>query len=543
MFLIIALTTTTSYASTTGPYSAGYIEGFVKEWVDGKIRIEEYDGTEHLLSIDPKASFMIDGRNTKPVDFKPGMEVYAVLTGRNITYIEGFSTENPGYIAPGGKMRSGTVQKIDRDQIILKLPTGDLETYFTSSATIAMKKGVNVPLSTLYEGDRVKFYFDEIDTSMISRMQIEGNSVIIKDLYKGKLTLADRYENTITLESAEVYKNGKWELLKSSMSLPYSDDIPVYAGGQKIPYKNLKYYSGKTVYMAIRNFFGSSRIEKMVLKSQYESAYSEKIREINWFTGAFELSNNRNITFNEGTVIIKNGRLVDSYAVSAGSDAFVVTDGRDSEQMADVVYIYNEEINNSNIGQFYLYSGRLDEIVSDRVVLKDFFLLNQNNWESFSEDKEFYYDSETYLYDLEEKEEITPEEFYSEYYAVDESSDYVEDNDLEDWYGYLYTDGDRIACISMQKDMDSLLKQRITNGTVDSISEDSLVGWTIQLKNAADWSGRNEKWMQKKTTLRVNLEKAMIIKDGRMIPQEDINPGDRLYIVRDDFTAKVVIVK
>lgn len=543
LLIIIIAASPVSYASTTGPYLTGFIEGYISGWVGGRIQIEEYDGTVHTLSFVERPAFMIDQRPAGLKDFKVGMEVYAELTGRSISYMDSFSTENPGYIPPGSKVRSGNIQKIGRDQITVKLPTGGTETYFFSSATIVQKKGINVPLNTLYEGDRVRLFFDEADSVMVSRMQIEGDSVIIKDLYRGTLNSAGSFEAVITLGDVDKFENGKWKTVKSSMSIPYSDELPVYIGGQRIPYKNLKYYTGKAVYMAVKNFFGKDRIEKMILRSQYESAYSEKIEEINWFAGAFELSNRRNITFNEGTVIIKNGRLVDQYAINPMSDAFVVADGRGGELMADVIYIYNEDINNSNIGQNYIYAGRLDQIVQDKVVLKDFFLLNKNSWESFSDEKELFYDNDTGIIDLEAGRIISPEEFYSGDYAVDEDTGYARNNRLKDWYAYIYADGDRIAGIMVQKNMDSLLGQRTTNGIAESISVDPLVGWTINLRNGADWSGRKEKWVEKSVSTRINIETAMIIKDGEIVPQDELRPGDRLYIIRDGFEAKVVIVK
>jgi hypothetical protein len=541
MAIIIAILP--SFAAAGTAYAAQYIEGYFMGISEGKVHIEEYDGTMHTLALSPTAYFAIDQRTVAIEDFKQGIEVYVESNGRNISFMEGYSTEIPGYIPEGSKVRSGIIKNIDRDQLTVKLATGDEETYFTSAMTIALKNGVNVPLSTLYEGDRVKLLFDEADSTMISRLLIEGNSVMVQDIYRGKLNMAGYLEDTVTLVDVQALKNGKWVDLESSMTIPYSSEAPLHIGGMKIPYRNLKYYSGRTVYMAVKNFFGSSKIEKMVLKNQYESVYSDKIEEINWFTGIFELSNYKNITFNDGTIVVKNGRLVDQYAINPGTNAFIVADGRGNELMAGVVYIYDEDLNNSNIGQNYIYAGRLDEVVDGTIQLKNFFLMNRNDWESFDRTKELYYDNDTDIFDLDNKTKITPKEFYSGDYSVDESTDYAKDNNLKDWYAYIYADGDRAAAIMVQKRIESLLGQRVTNGTVENISEDELVGWTLELKNAADWSGRKEKWIEKSASTRVNLEKAMIIKDGKMIQADEIKTGDRLYIVRNGFEAKVVVVK
>ena len=111
----------------------------------------------------------------------------------------------------------------------------------------------------------------------------------------------------------------------------------------------------------------------MVIKNQYETTFNDKIEEINWYAEAFELKNKQNVSFNQGTIFIKNHRLVDAYSVNPGSDTFVVADGRGRQLSADVVYIYDEDINNSNIGQYQLYAGQLDMVIQNRVILTNFF--------------------------------------------------------------------------------------------------------------------------------------------------------------------------
>lgn len=540
---LMLLVSNISYADPITPYREGFIEGFIKSKGQDKIEIEEYDGTVHTLSFDDKAVFVIDTVQADFEDFKPGMEIYATLKRRKIDYMEGYSTEVPGYIPEGGKVRTGVIKSIDRNQVTIRLPIGKEETYYTSPATIALKKGKNVPLSILYEGDSVKLLFDEVESTTISRIEIEGDSVRVKDIYRGVLTTVDTLENAITLTGMQVFRNGQWQDLSSSRRISYSAQVPVYTGGEKISYNNLKYYKGKTVYMAVKDFFGRDQIERMVIKNQYESIYSDKIEDINWYSDAFELANHKNLAFNDGTIVIKNGRLVNKYSINAGSDVFVVGDGTGNQQMANVVYIYDTDINNSNAGQFYLYEGRLDEIVKDKVVLKDFCLLNQNEWESFADEKELFYDSDINIYDSEEDRQITPLEFYSKHYAVDEDSSYAEENNLNDWYAYIYTDGDRIAAILLKKDRDSIMGQRATSGTVEFVEDHSLVGWRISVRDASDWSSRKDAWMAKNTSLMIHLQDAMIIKDGAMISPQELKAGDRLYMIRDGSQAKVVIVK
>lgn len=507
-----------------------------------KTVIEGYGGEIYSLPMIANPQLLIDTRPVQRTDFQPGMEVYAELQGRSIRYMDAFSADLPGYIPPGGKVRVGQIKKIDRDQIQVVLPTGTQETYFTSPATIVLKNKVNVSTNVLYEGDRVKLYFDEIDTPYISRLEVEGNSILIKDLYRGTLMVANGLEDKITLENVDVFRNGSWTSLSTGIRVPYNSDLPLYIGGQKIDYRNLKHYRGKRVYLAMKDFFGQEKVEKMVIQSQYERTFSDRIEDINWYSSQMELANKKNISFHEGTMVIKNGRLVDIDVLTIQSDGFFVADGRGGGLVADVISIYNEGLNNSNIGQEQIYAGRLDKVLRDTVVLRDFFLLDQNEWVSFAEDKEFFYDDDTFVYDLENNQVIPTKEFYSGEYSIDErGTSYTKPRD---WYAYAYTDGDRIASIFVKKSSDSLRRQRTTTGVVENNpAENPYMGWAISVRDAKDFSSRHGQWMLRNSSLSLFLKEAMIIKNGKRVEIQEIKAGDRLYLVRDDSMAKIVVVK
>jgi len=533
-----------SFGSEAGNFPGQALEGYIKSISDTGVEVEEYTGHVRKFSFALNTIFRIDDTPASIKDFKPGMEIYAKRAGTRLSYMESYSTENPGYIPPGGKVRSGVIKKIDRDQLILQLPTGKAESYFYTPATIIVKNGQNVPASTLYEGDNVRLYFNDKDTTIVSRLHIQSDSVNIKDLYRGILDGTNTLDDALVLRNVEVFRNGLWREYKDTIRIDHTQDLPFYIAGQSIAAKDLRYYRGKTVYMAIKDFFGKDKIEKLVLKNQYETTFSDKIEDINWYAEAFELRNKQNVSFNDGTIFIKSNRLVDKFSINPGSDAFVVADGRGGKLTADVVYIYNEDINNSNIGQNYLYAGKLHEVVENKLILRDFFILNKNEWESFDDDKELYYDNDTYIYDLEDGKRITPEAFFAMDYAIDrDSRSGRRRRDLRSWHSYAYTDGDRVVAIALQEDMDSILKQRITIGNVEKIEGDSLVGKIITVRDAKDWSSRNDKWMAKTIPVRMQVENALIVKGDRVISLEELKPGDTIYSVRDDFYGRFILVK
>lgn len=552
MALIITLLPGTALAAPTTPYSQGYVEGYLlninNPGADAaantavSLEIESYAGEIYTLALAANATFSLDGILVKITDFRAGMEIYATLKGKSIVSAEGYASANPGYITPGSKVRTGVVTSIEAEQLEIKLPTSEKAVFAFDPGTVMTRAGKAAGIDSLYVGDRVKLYFDTIDSNLVSRIQVEGSSVEISGLYKGTIKLVDSIADTVSLDNVKLLQNGTWVKASLPVKIPY-DRSSLYAAGRLVTPSNLKYYRGKTVYAVSRTVFGQQRLDKMVVLSQYETNYQEKINSINWYTEALEMNNNKNLSFNDGTIIIKSGRLVDKYALNQYDDVIAVADGRGGASMADVVCVLNENLNNSNIGEHYLYAGSLDEITEGQVLLKDFYQVDQNSWVSLSGSKELYYDDDTGIINLETGKTLTGSELMSGNYAVDEASSYVKDNNLADWFAYIYTDGDRITAMGLQQESDSLLSQRITCGSIEKLEEDEQAGWLVSVRDARDWSEHGSRWMLKNNSLRMNLNKAVIYKKGMLVEPGSLTAGDRVFVLRDDFDVKLLLVK
>ena len=530
--MIVLGVSTFSYADLYSPYRNGYIEGYVKNISDTKAVIEEYDGTLHTLNLTKDTNFRIDNRDAKRIDFIAGMEIYAAIKSKTITDINSYSSQNPGYIKEDSRLRIGIVKKIDRNMLVIKYANGSEENFYTSNATIALKYGKNVALSSLYEGDRVKLYFSEISSTTISKLEIEGDSILLSGVYRAKINSVNDIEGKLTLEAVESFDNGQWLSLNDMLTVSMKD-APIYTGGAAVLSKNLKNYKGKTVYLAMKNFFGSEKIERLVIKNDYETAYTDKIEDINWFADSFELTGKQNIGFNDGTIIIKNGRLVDKYSINPLSDAFVLGDTRGNGISANLIYVYDENINNSNIGQDYIYAGRIDSIDKYSLTLNGYYILDKNEWVSFNKKKDppFSYNDESYIYDLDKNKKLTNEELVA--YEANRTN----------YYTYIYSDGNVIKGMYIKKIMDSLLTQRSTIGVVASKSTNPSTGLTLSVTSAKDWSDVKDRWMPKSSNINVNAEKTLIMKNGVRISGDEIKAGDRVYVVRDDLFAKILIIK
>lgn len=549
IIMIIILTWTATVQGAPNPQEANIdIEGYLMEIQPpgegpAMVIIEGYAGNRYQLNLNEATQLFIDALPVALTDLRPGLEVLAAASDGILVSLDAFSTPEPAYILPGSRTIQGLVTQIDRDQIRVRGDNGVDERYAMAPFTIATRNGQSVPLDSLYAGDRVILYFDELDSYVISRMEIEGKSVLVSNLYRGKVQSLNPLIGNLAVGDVEVFKNGDWQAHQALMTVPYQDEVPVYISGSLVPESKLKYYRGKTVYLLARSIMGRETVDRMIVKNESEYSYTGKIAAINWYANEFELSNNLNFYIGDGSIVMRDGRLQDKTALTDQANALILADAWGGRRTANIVYILDDTINPSNFGQRGLIVGQLDLITDDSLWVKDYYTLQDNAWEEVNEEKQLFYDSDCKIYDIESEEWIDPRALVAGDYSVDEDSDYTEDNDLTDWYGYIYIDGDRAIAMTVQPELDSLLSQRVTSGQVAGISEDSLVGWTIDLSDARDWSSYKEQWMPKNSNLKVNVENVLVIKNGQAVTPDRLQTGDRLYLVRDDYNAKFIMVK
>ncbi|KDR94675.1 hypothetical protein SAMN02745945_02589 [Peptoclostridium litorale DSM 5388] len=519
------------FAAAKAP--AGSLEGFIVSIFGNTVTLEDYDGDVHTLFTDGKTQLSMDMETVYNLsEFKRGMEVYIEYKRDTITYMDGYSTESFGQIDAGSRWRSGQVTMIDRDRLEIMDLLGNREIYSISPACIVTRGGISIRREEIGEGDRVKLYFDTYDTMTAGRIQVQGRSVLLKGIYKGQLAISDRYDDSLSFEGLKMLKNGSWEDAYSS-NMKLSPDSKIYISGSSVSPENLKYYRGKTAYLAVKDFFGSDSVEKMVLKDRFERLYSERIDEKSPYSSQVELSNKTNINITQGSIVVKGGRLVEDSTISQGQTALIVADSSYAGESANVVMVAGEGNAPSGLNASYIYSARLGMVLPYSVETENLYVLQNHDWAAM-ENMAFYYDEDTFIYDVDEEEVISVEDFSSGKYAPGKA---------KGKHAYIYGDGDRISFISIKDEMDSLGAIRTTSGLADSVYESSKTGWMVEMRDASDYSAKKEKWMPKNNSVNIILEDALIIKGSKSIEPGDILPGDNLYIVRDGAFARVVYIR
>lgn len=232
--------------------------------------------------------------------------------------------ERDGYIIPGSRFRRGEVVFISTEEIEIQTNQGR-EKYQITLDTNLEKRGRIISLNQIKEGDKVTLSFNTIYTSEVANIKVEDQDRNITGILKGKLQLVDERNKEIVIKDSYIYKEGKWSLLsKYTIKLKTTGDN-LYYGSQKINLQRLKSFADREVYIAYDQNLGRMNVAKLLVKNGLAQNYEGKVSTILYTTGRMVVNNN-SLDVHEGTIIIKDNRLVDFINVDKNNDVQVIVD-------------------------------------------------------------------------------------------------------------------------------------------------------------------------------------------------------------------------
>ncbi|TWI53988.1 hypothetical protein [Halalkalibacter nanhaiisediminis] len=487
------------------------------------ITIENSQGRTITLAIDKYAVLTVDTLPTTIEAFKPGMEVEAHVNFRRVKELHGKSTEHPGKIAYGDKVVSGVVNRIDPNGRFLSIQVDKkgTETYYVTGNTKVFKGTSLVDLSVLFEGDRVKLSFQEYDTNDISSIEINTQGTKVEYLYKATIERIDPIRNTLVVKDAKVFENWDWRHFHGaeSTSFSYSSNTPIYVGNQKIQRDRMRFYQNNEVYFVTVSEFGKEVIKRIVIKTKNERTFYEPMRSVNLNSKLIGLQKSGAIRYHDGTILIRNGRLVDSNSLTAFGTAFVITEGAQTSQYANVVHITNDGFQSPNLTDHTIYYGRISSANSYELKLQNVLSLENNYWANVRTARLFYSNDTV---------------------AVRDSSagvlSIVAKNELDDYigeYGYFYVTNDTIvgAHIVGRNNPHARLVSvgRINDLIHDPTQRNDVI--EMKVRNVSQWA--NGSWIETGAIERMNIKQTTIIREGKIISANELNINDRVYILHE----------
>lgn len=502
-------------AATT--YSGEFVSFSYKEGTPVSMIIIDNNGKRVKHNLASSIAYKANGRITNANTIKNGMKVTFNKTGNSVTELSGVLNITTNTMNTASYQLNGIVTKIDPNGMFLtvKPDTASEQSYYINKNTRFLKGSTLADLSMLYEGDRIKMRFTAATTSTISEIEIINAGILIENVYKGTLKTADAYRNTFTASNIQPFEDWLFgtSVSEAMKSFSFTNETSVFAGNQSIKKEELKHYLDKEFYFVTIKQFGKEVVKKVVVLLDFERTYYDSFKSVNTSYSLMNFNRSGNMYYHGGSILIRNGRLIEPTSLTSYGTAHIITDGVTRGSYAHVVNVTNDGFIAPNLANHDLYFGELALVDTDNYLLEinDAVRLTNNYWKAenapilaFSNgtSANFNYNSQVI--------KLIPNLDLFEY---------------ETYYGYFYVKNGHVQALHLL-DPSAEKTSRVLTGTISTVS--GTVSTSIGLKNVSQW--QNGGWTESGATQNINLTQTMILKNGKAITASQLKPSDRVVL-------------
>lgn len=538
----------------------------------GNKRITVYDYDDKIVEypLAEYASVIVNRRNTSVDGLVPGQDVtLKINNGYIISIVSDTFVDNPGFIPTEGKIRMGEIFYVYNDGALVKLNDGSMYRYKIDEDSIIIKGGTDITFRALKEGDKVKLYFSDIYTDLVDKVEIEGIERLVKHIYRGSLAEVNEITNTITLNKPYYLKNDDWTLLDDySKEIKIDNKTSLFVGNSEIPMRKLsRDYKNNTVYIVVEDAYGRERGVKLAVKTGGEQVEYDSIKRLDKPISMFETYSRLNIEMTDGTIILKDGKLIGEERLESRDNVLVVYEEKRGSKQANVIKIVTarDDIFSK------VYMGALEYVGPTKIALSYYTTISNNTFNEVEKD-----DTERYtlvhgslikdITDPKNVKELSLNRFFNSSYERSENKS-TDDKGLgyERYYVmFVMNEDNQIIQLNLRHKglvegqniddkissdkyiktkLDETLDQFIfTRGIVDSIDD----RWgRVKITDSNDWTGTLGEWTVNSvdTYFEFDENDTIFIKNDRSASRDDIETGDNLYILRLKEKAYIVFIE
>ncbi len=496
-----------------------------------KITLQNDSGRQVTYNINNNARLYINKTETTIEGFKMGMKVEADISLRSVVELRGTSdstkeTESPT-VAHNTKTLAGVVTSIDPNGlfIMLKSDFGKETTYYINKDTSYQKNSSAADISALYVGDRVKLSLKNQNTSIVTKIEISDTGTLVENLYKGEIQTVNANANKITVKNQHAFINWQFgsDTTKALSTMNFSSKVPVYVGNTKINKDQLKNYIGSEAYYATVKQFGKEVIEKIVVLKNNERTYYEPMLSVDTKYQLFKLKSAGTIYFHDGTILIRNGRLIEPIGLLAYGTAFVISDGAARDHYAQVVQVTSDSFMSPNLAGHELYYGRLSQADGYLIEIDDAMKIESNVFKK----------TDRTVLSVSNSTKAIVDDGNKTYSVVPD----IELHLYEGQYGYFYVKDGHVQALHILNKAKPVAPIMLT-GKLQSVK--SKFPTVINVKSVSQW--QNGRWYEAGEMIDMNIDQATIIKAGKVIQAADLKPSDRLVVLSDRFIKAHLIL-
>lgn len=427
------------------------------------------------------------------------------------------------------KLRYGKVVSKKINSITVETDKGIIQ-YSTDGVNVIKNRKLS-KLSQLKDGDRVKLLINEApNLTILKEIIVESGDRLVANVYKGSFESYNNLSKQIKIYNPWVLRKGVWvkDEIEPMKTIKLGEDFEAYYGGTAQPVKNLnKYLKGTTVYLVSERDYGNSENAVMAnFTGDKEVSYNDKVYTAG--SNKFTLQQAQtSITYDNGTIVIKDGRLVQSGSVQADDYTYVVAN-RDADSGALVAGVVSVEKRAGTDG-IQLYRGRISGIDEYKsVTLQSYSKLSGVNWEYANTPITFTLDSGTRITDTD---------------GIVGQGDFFSHNGTGTFKNrtvYILSDGTNAIEISTAPYGNINITGVLTlasGGTYDDDGNLVSQPTALELRNCRYYNTSTKLYVNMADSKFNLLTNSIIIKNNKRISPSELKKGDKVRVLKKDTSA------
>ncbi|MHB8065465.1 MAG: hypothetical protein ACYDG2_23100, partial [Ruminiclostridium sp.] len=445
---------------------------------------------------------------------------------------------------PNYSVRYGKVVTKKISSITVETQNG-VQLEYNTDGTDVIKAGKLSKISQLKAGDRVKLLINRApNVTVLKEIAIEDGDKLVANIYKGKFEGYNDISDKVMLSDPWTLRKGQWvkDIQDSFKTIELGNNFTAYFAGEKL---SMKYLSSQqltdlTVYIASEKDYGNGEngvVATFVDDSDKEVLYNDKVYNTT-SSNNFKLEKAiESIFYDQGTIVVKDGRLVQGGNVSADDYAYIMAN-RDLDTNKLVAGVISIE-ERSGTQAASIYRGRVKSIDEYKnVTLESYSRLNGVNWEYANTPMTFSLSSDTRITDTDGI--IGQGDFNS----------YDGENTFKGRTIYILSDGTNATEITTAAYGTVNISGEVIRASGGTFGEDGTQLTqpnTIGLRNCKYYNATTHLWVSMKDSSLGLLTNSLVIKNNKNINPSELKKGDKIRVLKKDNTisgdAYIVIVE
>lgn len=425
----------------------------------------------------------------------------------------------------------GTLTNKTDNVFDIRKDNGETQRFSIKSTSAFFENNYRISLKDIIVGSKVKVSATKnSDEFIISRVDVQAE-YLINNIYKAYIESYDSVGSKLVVKDLMKMEREFWgyTVNKGFVEFPVTVSSKMFYNNEKIQFDNINQYRGMEVFIATElGIDGSDKLAFARLSSSSDNqanVYNGEVSDIYTSTNRLNISKfHYNFNTGDGTIFVKDGKLVTLNEISKKDNAYIVATGSGSFYTTHVVYIDDRAV----LEDYEIYFADITNVeVGQRVEIQTFRYYDKvkGDWIYSSRKRTLNLTSNTRIFD--DNGVVNNRELTSI-----SSTHYITAN-------IVVSNGEAIV-ISLGENARYSMKARIGSITKTNDKIDS-----FYIYDARQYYNDIEEWLEEESGNIIVRPNTIYMKDGNVIFDSDVKEGDRVTIFyngRDVRTAVIIYV-